>query len=354
MKINNMLGYKIFKETKDKIIMYRITKIKNYKDGTEPLSITVKDLDTNEEKIVRIEELKDFIPLQPDGYLTFNQVHIVDGGDILNDVVITASKILNLKIGDTVPYAVCRQSCTDIFYNLICKSENDMIVGLSVNQDDCPTNFDFQQILACDGVDKTQYVNYYRTDTLEDVMPMIKTHGLNEVMEKNYMAHIKASKNTSAAFKKEDRGWCKDIETLMKENNFQADVDQMLGITAVGFDISESIIRKPLPGKDDMEYETVTDDLKAWLSQIFRININNISIVKYGYDIDLADFNNARYFLLRDNTKTLYLLVYTIDRDELEIDLLNKAKELDISSKYILEFYDNKYKRYNKDNSNQD
>ena len=81
-----------------------------------------------------------------------------------------------------------------------------MIVGLSCNQDTCPSNFEFTALLACDGVDKTQYVNYYRTDTLEDVMPMIKTHGMNEIMQKNYLKHIKASNNTNATFKNEDKG----------------------------------------------------------------------------------------------------------------------------------------------------
>lgn len=350
MKINNMLGFKIFKEEGDDLLIYRITKIKNYKDGTEPTSITVKNLDTDEEKVVNVEELKGFTPLTPDGYLTFNQVHIINNGKVYNDVVITASKILNLKVGDTIPYAVCRQSCTDIFYNLICKTEDDMIVGLAVNQDDCPTNFDFRQILACDGVDKTQYVNYYRTDTLEDVMPMIKTHGLNSTLEKLYTEHVKASKNTAAMFKKEDRGWCKDLDTLLRENSFQADIDQMLGITAVDFKVEDYIVTAPLPGKEDQEYETVTDDLKSWLASTYNANINNISIVKYGYDIDLADFNNSRYFLLRDNTKTLYLLVYTIDKDELEVDLVNKANEPDLSTKFRLEFY-NKYNQYNKDNN---
>ena len=351
MKVENMLGYKIFKETEDGLKMYRIIKIKTYPDGGSPSRMTVKDLDTGEEKIVRIEDMKDYTPLTPDAYLTFNKVHIVNNGKILNDVVITASKILNLKVGDTMPYAVCRQSCTDIFYNLICKDESDMIVGLSVNQDDCPTNFDFREILACDGVDKSQYVNYYRMDTLEDVMPMIKTHGLNEVMEKNFMEHVKHTGDSSIAFKKEDKGWCKDIETLMKENNFQSDIDQMLGITAVNFKIKDYIIKKNIT--EDNEYESFTDELIQWLRGIFRVNINNINVVKYDYDIDLAEFNNARYILLRDNTNTLYLCVYTIDNDQLEIDLVEKAKELDISTKFMLKFY-NKYNRYNKDNNNQE
>ena len=348
MKITAMLGYKIFKEEQDKLIMYRIIKMKNYKDGVEPTEVSVKDIDTNEIKTVRVEDLKGFTPLQPDGYLTFNQVHIHNGNEILNDVIITASKILNLKIGDNLPYAICRQSCTDIFYNLLCADESEMIVGLSVNQDTCPTNFDYRELLACDGLDKTQYVNYYRTDTLEDVLPMIKKKRLNDVMEENFKKHIKVSGRTANIFKKEDKGWCKDIETLLTENNFQADIDQMLDITAVDFDIKDYIITKPLPGKPDEEYESITDDFKNWLKGLFRVNINTISIIKYDYDVDMVDFKNSRYFLLRDNTKTLYLLVYTIDKDELEIDLINKANEPDISTQFKLAFY-NKYNQYNND-----
>lgn len=350
MRVENMLGYKIFKETEDDLKIYRIVKVKQYPNGGSPSTMTVKDLDTNEEKIVRVEDMKDYTPLIPDGYLTFNKVHIINNGEVLEDVVITASKILNLKIGDTLPYAICRQSCTDIFYNLVCKDESDMIVGLSVNQDDCPTNFDFREILACDGVDKSQYVNYYRMDTLEDVMPMIKTHGLNEVMQKNFMKHVKATGDTSIAFKNEDKGWCKDIETLMRENNFQSDIDQMLGITAVDFKVSDYIIKKNITKEE--EYDSFTDELTNWLKGIFRVNINNINVVKYDYDIDLAEFNNARYFLLRDNTKTLYLCVYTIDNDALEIDLLNKANEPGISD-FVLKFY-NKYNQNNKDNNDQE
>ena len=348
MKIQNMLGYKIFKETDDELLLYRIIKIKHHNENS--YDITLKDLNTDEVKEVRSEELKDFVPLQPDGYLTFNVVHILDGkGGVLQDVVVTASKILNLKVGDTVPYAVCRQSVTDIFYNLLCRSEDDMIVGLAVNQEDCPSNFDFREILACDGIDKSQDVNIYRTDTLfEDVMPMIKTNMINKVLENNFNKHAKATGDSKVLFKQEDRGWCKNINLLLKENNFQSDIDQMFGITAVTFDMSEEIIKKPLPGKEGEEYDSINDDLRNWLSSVYRVNIKDISIIEYGYDVDLADFNNSRYFLIRDNTNTLYLLVYTVGSEELEIDLTNKAMEPDFTTKYALEFY-NKYNQYNKD-----
>ena len=345
LKIENMIGYKIFKKEKDDLKIYRILDTKKRNEGNDP-TVKIKDLDNNEESIVKLSDLEGYTPLEPDAYITFNIVYIEDNGKKLYDVIVTGSKMLNLKVGDMTPYVVCRQSITDIFYNMMAKSEDDMIVGLSINQDDCPTNFDFRDFLSCDGVEETHYINYYRMDTIDSIIDIINTKNINNILEKNYIEHIKASKNVNAAFKKEDRGWCKDIKTLLKENNFQSDIDQMLGITAVNFKMEDYIERKILPGTKDEEYDTISDDLKLWLSQLHRININTISIIEFGYDIDLVDFKNSRYFLIRDNTNKLYLLVYTINEEELEFDLTNKAKD-DIESKYLLDFY-NKYSKYNK------
>lgn len=345
LKIENMIGYKIFKKEKDDLKIYRILDTKKRNEGNDP-TVKIRDLDNNEESIVKLSDLEGYTPLEPDAYITFNIVYIKDNGKKLYDVIVTGSKMLNLKIGDMTPYVVCRQSITDIFYNMMAKSEDDMIVGLSINQDDCPTNFDFRDFLSCDGVEETHYINYYRMDTIDSIIDIINTKNINNILEKNYIEHIKASKNVNAAFKKEDRGWCKDINTLLKENNFQSDIDQMLGITAVNFKMEDHIERKILPGTKDEEYDTISDDLKLWLSQLHRININTISIIEFGYDIDLVDFKNSRYFLIRDNTNKLYLLVYTINEEELEFDLTNKAKD-DIESKYLLDFY-NKYSKYNK------
>lgn len=345
LKIENMIGYKIFKKEKDDLKIYRILDTKKRNEGNDP-TVKIRDLDNNEESIVKLNDLEGYTPLEPDAYITFNIVYIEDNGKKLYDVIVTGSKMLNLKIGDMTPYVVCRQSITDIFYNMMAKSEDDMIVGLSINQDDCPTNFDFRDFLSCDGVEETHYINYYRMDTIDSIIDIINTKNINNILEKNYIEHIKASKNVNAAFKKEDRGWCKDINILLKENNFQSDIDQMLGITAVNFKMEDHIERKILPGTKDEEYDTISDDLKLWLSQLHRININTISIIEFGYDIDLVDFKNSRYFLIRDNTNKLYLLVYTINEEELEFDLTNKAKD-DIESKYLLDFY-NKYSKYNK------
>ena len=346
MNINNMIGYKIFKEEDDKLILYRIIKIKKSETSNQTISIKVKDLNSNEIKKLKLDDIKGFTPLEPDGYITFNCVNINTDNEIVKDVIVTASKFLNLKIGDTLPYAICRQSITDIFYNLLCKDEGDMIVGLSVNQDDCPSNFDFPILLSCDGIDFSESIHYYRTDTIEDdILPIISIYKYNEILFENFKKHIAASNDKSGAFRKQDKGWCKDLNTLLLENTFQSDVDQMLGITAVKFKIEDELIEQELSNGE--KYFSFNDTTREWLSSIFKINIKKTTVIEYDYDVDTVEFKNTRYLLLRDNTKKLYLVVYTLDKEELEIDLIDKANESDFSTKYRLDFY-NKYNQYNK------
>jgi hypothetical protein len=245
----------------------------------------------------------------------------------------------------TFPYAICRQSITDIFYNLLCRDESEQIVGLSVNRDDCPTNFDIGLMLACNSIKHTESVSFYREDTLEDILSMINVKKFDMVLNLLYTGHLKHTTNPKAAMKKEDKGWCKDLRTLLKENTFQNDINEMLGITDVLFDMNQYLVRAKLP--NDMEYDTVTPDLKVWLAGTFKTSINDITVLKYDHDIDLADFNNASYFFLRDINKQLWFCVYTVEGEYLKSDLEAQYNKMDVSDKYRLDFY-NKYNKYSK------
>ena len=111
--------------------------------------------------------------------------------------------------------------------------------------------------------------------------------------------------------KNEHDGWCRNVKTLLKQNNFQNDLNQMLGITDLGFNIDPYLVDKPVPGKEDLTYKAAREDFKCWLSSIYKININEANFLEYDHDINLADFNNAKYFLFRDTTNNkLYLCVY--------------------------------------------
>ena len=349
MKISKMKGFKLFKELEDGTIhLIRIVDMKQYKDGADPVDVTIVDQGNGEKKKIRVDELKGYTPLEPDGLCIFSTVNVKDynTGKISKDVIVIGSKILNIKFGDNIPYCVCRQSVTDIFYNLLCSDESKMIAGLSVNRDNIPTNFDYMQLLSCDEILYVEYINFYRTDTLQDILGLVKVPKFDTVLTSLYEEHVKYEKNPSLNFKEEDKGWCKTLKRLLSENNFQNDLDEMLGITAIDFDIDEYTEEKTLPTSDE-KYLSVTTDLQYWLSSIFKINMKDIYILEYNHDINLADFNDTRYIILRDSKNKVYLVVYTLAGEYKEAELEAKDKELDFSSKFRINFY-NKYNSLNK------
>lgn len=347
MRLQAMVGYKLFKEFDDGIKMIRIAHVRKRKHG-DPAEIIIIDEGTGEKKKVKVSDLEGYTPLEPDGLLTFNISGLItEKGKTVNDVVVTASKFLNLKIGDTLPYAVCRQNITDIFYNLLVSDESEMIVGLAVNQDDCPTNFRFETMLIASDISYSDHVNFYRTDKLEDLYQFINEDRFDDVLTGLFTIHVNTVGDPSIAFKNEDKGWCKNLRTLLKENNFQNDIDQMLGITSVEFKVEDYFMDKILPGTEDEKYTSITDDLKSWLSSTFRVGINNVTVIEYNHDINLAEFNNARYFLIRDTTNKVYLFAYTCSGEYHEVDLQKESEKQDFSTKFRINFY-NKYKNIKK------
>ena len=351
MRLYNMLGYKLFKEKEDgSLHVVRIVHIrKPFKitsSTKDPDEMTIFDYDTNERRKVRVSDFKDYSPLKPDGILTLSIAGVRDSkGKICRDVIVTATKFLNIEFKvNVMPYAVCRQNISDIFYNMFINDENDQLVGLAVNQDTCPANFDFGIMFACDNIEKNDFINFYRTDTLEDVLALVNTKKYDETLDSLFKRHCEVIKNPIIYnTHKEHGGWCKNLRTLLDNNNFQADINQMLGIADVEFNISDYTVDNYINGKNDSSAAIITqanDELRYWLSLTYKVNIKEANILEFDHDINLGDFNNANYLLIRDNTKTLYLIVYLVEGEFFEADLKAKAEELDFSTKFRIKFYD--------------
>lgn len=352
MKLYNMIGYKLFKQREDgSIHMIRIVgvrkpfKINSY--TKDPSEISIYDYDTKEKKKVLVESLKDYTPLEPDGIAVFSIVNIRDSkGVSCKDIVVTGTKFINVKYKvSNMPFVVCRQNITDVFYNLIAKDENDTLVGMSINQDNCPAQFDFRLMLAADSIVYSDFINFYRVDTLDDILKMVKLNKFDEVLSDLFTRHINHIKKPELMFKNEHGGWCKNLKTLLTQNNFMADINEMLGIVQVDFKLSdyETTVSKKDNNGNNIEYKIARDDLRLWLSSIYNMNMSEIAILEFDHDINLADFNDTRYLLIRDITNTLYIAVYTIDGEFYEKDLEEKSKELDFSSKFKLSFETSKY-----------
>ena len=355
MKLFAMVGYKLYKEQENGTIrMVRIINMRKpfkiTESTKEPTEITIFDYEDNTKKKVKVETLRDYTPLEPDGILTFNIVNMSknDGKEkeIHKDVMVTATKYLNIKFGlSNIPFAVCRQSITDIFNNLVVRQESDMLVGLSVSQETCPSNFDYKFMLACSNIIRSEMVNFYRTDTLEDLYEMIKVEKYDEVLEQLFQEHAKAAGDPLVALKQEHGGWCRTLKLLLEQNNFQYDINQMLGITGVDFDISKYLVEVPLPTDETQTYTIANEEFHDWLCLVYDINIDEAAVLEFDHDINLADFNDSRYFLFRDNQKKLYIVVYTLGNEKFSADLLKEkyGKDLDFSTQFKLNYL-NKYK----------
>ena len=65
-------------------------------------------------------------------------------------------------------------------------------------------------------------------------------------------------------------------------------------------------------------------------------------VVKYDYDINMADFKNSNYTLLRDNKNITYIVVYNVEGEYLEKDIESELNRLGVADRIMLDFY-NKY-----------
>ena len=188
----------------------------------------------------------------------------------------------------------------------------------------------------------------YRDDTVVNLLNTFKDDIKNydDILYESYMTHCKS--NPEALFKDEHKGWCKNLETLLLQNNYQSDLDQMMGITTVEFEIEPYITKVKVSEESDNEYESITDELRYWLSYLYKLNINKVYVLEYYNDIDFESLKMSRYFIFRDVKNKLFVFVYTLDGEYKEAELEEKNKELDFSTKFRISFLD-KYKAYHND-----
>ena len=349
--MNKYLGYKFYKENEDgSFDIIRIVKLYEFND-----KVLIRNEETGKEKAVTFASLKSYTPLKPTGMITFSEVKIYDNNDkrlFSKDVIVCLYRMIDIQLDQNIPpYAICRQNINDIFYNLLADKEQHDIVGLSITRDNCPTNFDYRMMAACDEIVNYQMVNIYLDDTLDDILYCINIDIYDNVLYDNFASHMKHknimwSKEVDEKSENKvmsDNGWCRNLKTLLLDNNFITDLNTMRNITALDFDLSEDILSKE-ENTDEGTFERsyLSDECMRYMSYVFKVNMNSTLVVKYDYDVDIADFNHGNYTLVMDNTNTLYIIVYTVDGEYIEKDLEDEANKLDFSTRYRLAFY-NKY-----------
>ena len=280
MDLSKMIGYKFFREKdNDEIECIRIT---GYNKSTVGDFIKITNLNDGTSDFVSEAYLKRYKPLTPEGLLMLSSVEL-EGNP---DVIISAFLLDKIEARDVRPFCICRQGMIDVFYNLLIKDESEMIAGLSMNIFNIPSGFDYGLMVASDVINFSNTYMIYKDDTVDTILETfsddIKKY--DEVMGSIYSEHCKT--NPIAAFSDEDKGWCKTLSKLLHENNFQSDLDEMMGITTVEFIIEDYLKEDYITSESVESYLTVTDELKYWLSYLYKLDINKVYVLPYDNDID--------------------------------------------------------------------
>lgn len=336
-KIKKYLGYKFYKELEDgSIELIRLIGIEEFND-----KVNVLNLDTGKVYKIPFTNLKDYTPLKPYGLISFAIVKCFtnpEKTESIKDVIVGLYKLIDLEIGINEPYALCRQSINDFFYNILSNVENHPFVGISVSRDNCPPNIGMENVALCDDVVKYEMVNIYIDDTLDNMLKCINAHTYDKVLLDLFNAHCDSIVNGEIiryANKNNHNGWCKTLHELLSINNFMTDFDMMCNVTSIDFDLKDYLI----PIDKNNEAYKLNDEVLLFFNRTFRVNAVNTTVIQYDNDIDLADFNHTNYALLRYND-IVYIVSYLVDGEYNEKELEEKSNQMDVSTKLRLKFFD--------------
>jgi hypothetical protein len=110
----------------------------------------------------------------------------------------------------------------------------------------------------------------------------------------------------------------------------------MQNIVSVDFELAKHIIKEG-------ELDKLDTETTLFLTKLYKSNIVDTRVIEYDNSVNLADFNNNNYTMLRDKTKKLYLVVYLVQGEFLEAELEEQLNKLSVTEKLGLT-YTNKYK----------
>ena len=254
----------------------------------------VKYFDSNgEKKKASYKFITDnFKMLAPDGLINFSHVTMPEG----NEDVIVALKAFprNDKEWENMtnlPYVICRQMVADVFASSF--NPDDPIIGVSISQDSCPANVDFNLMLACIGLNYSRMVAVYLDDTLDKILSLFDNKIFNAVFE-----------NVIYPRWQDTKGACKSLEELLRTNNFMYDFRKCFGVKEVPFNITE----------DEVKSEQLDEPNTNFLSKELKTTITETYLIRYARDIDFSKFK--RKYVLVSSADNGFSEVFIVGYDE--------------------------------------
>ena len=231
------------------------------------------------------KELHDnYTILRPDGYVLFSILDLSNG---MKDVMLVLYRKDDVTGENTIPYAVCRQFIDDVFTNMILP-EGYHSIGVSISQDTCPADIDFNNTLLCNGIIRQEITAIYADDKLSDILSLVNKKPYNDVLQTIYNSQAK------------DKliGLCPDLKDLLKMNNFMYDFYR-------GFEIHQV----PYTLSSDFEGVITNPELKMYIENLVRSDLNMIYATKFSKEIDLKALNKE-FLIIADMADNTFLVVF--------------------------------------------
>lgn len=296
--MNLFLGHILYNEKEG--ILYTVTGFKNQN------TLLLQNVDLQKSIKESMSNIEDhYIILKPVGFIGFN---IVDLKNNLQDVIVSLFRYEDIQQTPAVPYAVCRQCIIDFLYQQI--DPKTEYTGISISQETCPSNVDFNVMLACDKTHTGTMVAIYLDYTLDYILSLIKTKPFDDVLYCNLLDHAKhESEQYGGSYmykqiigKDCSKGYCKDLKTLLNMNNFMYDVHRAFKIYDLDFEDM----------KDHQGHSLSMEETKV-ISTLICKNITATLVVEYDYDIDIKNIGQ-NYILVNDKFNKLYVVCYIEDK----------------------------------------
>lgn len=280
-------------------------KISGFVNETMCRCIVTKGPESDIGKIIKIpmETLsKEYVKLSPDGMILFN---IVKVNEYLKDVMVTLLTTKNLDLGNNIPTVVCRQCVLDLFAKQFSPNHVDY-VGLSISQETCPADVEFENFLACESIEDTLIIEYYIGDKLDDILSLFKHDKFDNTLIGIFLDHCKGLERTNKGLadyfrrKGEANGYVQSLTRLLELNNFTYDLYR-------AFDIIPTTLQS-----EDFSDGVLSLNAQAVLSDILRVKIQKSLVLKYDKSIDLNKIAK-KYCLVSDNNDDVYVVAYFVN-----------------------------------------
>lgn len=272
-------------EDPEVIRVINVNKIKN--------KVKYYDSNWNKKSMTFVDLVGNYNMLTADGSILASIVSIRG----VKDVIVGLG---NLRKNTNEVYAICRQNIFDFFSNFGKDTSTTINIGMSISRDTCPSNANFNELLACDKIVYKKHIVVYLDDTLDNILKLLDTKKFDKVLEELYEDSKVVDYTTGTRYV----GFAKSLEELLRMNNFMFDFRRCFGIDEVPFTIDPSDTKLSLNNL-------------LYLENKLKVNILDTSLIKYTREVDLKSIKRD-YMLITsaaDGYNETYILAYDVSQN---------------------------------------